>query len=57
LEQATLKPEKIFKLLRKKAIQPVEYVLERDFYSNIFLVPKEDGGEGGGKDLLSTSKH
>ena len=44
-EQVTLIQEEIFKLLQKQAIQPVECPSERDFYSNIFLVPKKDGGQ------------
>jgi len=44
-EQTTLIQEEISKLLQKQAIQPVEYALERNFYSNIFLVPKKDGAK------------
>ena len=44
-EQVTLIQEEVAKLLQKQAIQPVECPSERDFYSNIFLVPKKDGGQ------------
>ena len=45
LEQVTLIQEELAKLLQKQAIQPVECPSETDFYSNIFLVPKKDGGQ------------
>ena len=44
-EQVTLIQEEISKLLQKQAIQFRECPSERDFYSNIFLVPKKDGGQ------------
>ena len=44
-EQVTLIQEELAKLLQKQAIQPVECPSETDFYSNIFLVPKKDGGQ------------
>ena len=44
-EQVILIQEEVAKLLQKHAIQPVECPLERDFYSNSFLVPKKDGGQ------------
>ena len=44
-EQVTLIQEELAKLLQKQAIQPVECPSETDFYFNIFLVPKKDGGQ------------
>ena len=44
-EQVILIQEEVTKILQKQAIQPVECPSERDFYSNIFLVPKKDGGQ------------
>ena len=44
-ELVTLMQEEVTKLLQKQAIRLVESPSERDFYSNIFLVPKKDGGQ------------
>jgi len=44
-EQVTLIQGEITKLLQKQAIQLVESPSEKDFYSNLFLVPKKDGGQ------------
>jgi len=44
-EQVTLKWEEISILLQKQAIQPVECPSKRNFYSNMFLVPKKEGGQ------------
>ena len=44
-EQVTLVQEEITKLLQKQSIRLVESPSERDFYSNIFLVSKKDGGQ------------
>ena len=44
-EQVTLIQEEVSKLLLKQAILITEHPSERDFYSNIFLVPKKDGGQ------------
>ena len=45
LEQVTLIQEEVSKLLLKQAILITEHPLERNFYSNIFLVPQKDRGQ------------
>ena len=45
LEQVTLILDEISKLILKQAIKITGHPSRRDFYSNIFLVPKKDGGQ------------
>ena len=44
-EQTSLINEELTKLLQKQAIQQLEHPVEEGFWSNIFLVPKKDGGQ------------
>ena len=44
-EQTSLINEELMKLLQKQAIQQLEHLVEEGFWSNIFLVPKKDGGQ------------
>ena len=45
LDQTNLIHDKLTKLLQKQAIQLVDQPAETGFLSNIFLVPKKDGGQ------------
>ena len=45
LEQINVIHEELTKLLQKQMIQQLEYPPEAGFLSNIFLVPKKDGGQ------------
>ena len=44
-EQTCLIQEELTKLLKKQAIRQLEHPAEAGFLSNIFLVPKKDGGQ------------
>ena len=44
-EQTGLIQEELTKLLKKQVIQQLEHPAEAGFLSNIFLVPKKDGGQ------------
>ena len=48
-EQTSLIHEELTKLLKKQAIQQLEHPVEAGFLSNIFLVPKKDGGQSSDK--------
>ena len=44
-EQTSLIHEELTKMLKKQAIQLLEHPVEAGFLSNIFLVPKKNGGQ------------
>ena len=56
LEQLTLMQEEVTVLLQKHAIKVVE-IPERDFHSNIFLVPQKDGGQRPVINLKALNSH